>query len=221
MQFYRIRGTGLRRGLLLVSILAMGFAQIPFQTLPRFNMSILYYGQYFLMGLLVADIFALDLEGMESSWIWDLAGIAALGAIFLMPSDSIQNAATTHALMPIAIAVLCLAAMRSFGLRRIFANQWIAVIGGMCYSIYLLHFLFIAVLFKLTRHAILPNALFFVNYAIQLLLVVVPVVAMCAVFFLLVERPCMGPDWPSKLWHTLTGHPESEVAALDAGGIPE
>jgi peptidoglycan/LPS O-acetylase OafA/YrhL len=91
----------------------------------------------------------------------------------------------------------------------------------MCYSIYLLHFLFIAVLFKMTRHAILPQAMFFTNYAIQLLLVMLPVLLLCAVFFVLVERPCMDPDWPSKLWHALTGHPESEVAVLDAGGISE
>ncbi len=221
MQFYRIHRTAPRRGLLLASILGIGLAQIPFQSWPRFNLSILYHAQYFLMGLLVADIFVLHLERMKSSWLWDLAGVAALGATFTMPNDSMKHAASCHLLMPVSIAVLCLAAMRSFGLRRVFANQWVAVIGGMCYSIYLLHFLFIAVLFKLTRRAILPGALFFVNYAIQLLLIVVPVVAMCALFFLLVERPCMDPDWPSKLWHTLTGHPESEAAALDAGGISE
>jgi peptidoglycan/LPS O-acetylase OafA/YrhL len=215
MQFYRIRRTGLRRASLLIGILGVGLAQIPFQTWPRFNMSILFYAQYFLMGLLVADVFVLELKKMRSSWIWDLAGVAALGAIFW------TNGAYWHILMPAAIAVLCVAAMRSYGLRRIFSNRWVAAIGGMCYSIYLLHFLFIAVLFKVTRRAILPGAVFFVNYAIQLLLVAVPVVVMCAVFFMLVERPCMDPDWPSKLWHALTGHPESEVAVLDAGGISE
>jgi peptidoglycan/LPS O-acetylase OafA/YrhL len=95
------------------------------------------------------------------------------------------------------------------------------VIGGMCYSIYLLHFLFIAVLFKVTRHAIVPSAPFFLNYAIQLALVAVPVIAICAVFFLLVERPCMDPDWPSKLWHKITGRRGEEAAAFDAAGISE
>jgi peptidoglycan/LPS O-acetylase OafA/YrhL len=190
---------------------------MPFQTWPRVELSILYYLQYFLMGLLVADIFVLNIENMKSSWIWDIAGAAALGAIFWPASTAFW----LHGLLPIPIGMLCVAAMRSHGLRRVFANQWVAVIGGMCYSIYLLHFLFIAVLFKVTRHAILPGALFLVNYAIQVVLVLVPVVAMCAVFFLLVERPCMDPNWPSKLWHTLTGRRETEVALLDAGGISE
>ncbi len=216
MQVYRIRRIWLRRVLLVVTILGLGLLQARFQSWPRFNMSILYYAQYFLAGLVVAEVFVLDLEKLKSSWMWDLVGIAALVAIFGPASSAIL-----HTLMPIAIAVLFPAAMRSRGLRRVFANEWVAVIGGMCYSIYLLHFLFIAVLFKMTRHAILPQAMFFTNYAIQLLLVMLPVLLLCAVFFVLVERPCMDPDWPSKLWHALTGHPESEVAVLDAGGISE
>jgi peptidoglycan/LPS O-acetylase OafA/YrhL len=217
MQYYRFCHTGLRRMLLLVCILGIGLAQVPFQTWPRVTLSILFYLQYFLMGLLVTDIFVLDIENMRSSWIWDLAGVAALGVIFWSPNDTFWP----HVLMPIAIAVLCIAAMRSYGLRRVFANPWVAVIGGMCYSIYLLHYAFIAALFKVTRLAILPDAIFLVNYTIQLLLVLVPVVAMCAMFFIFVERPCMDPDWPSKLWHVLTGRRESEVGLLDAGGISE
>jgi peptidoglycan/LPS O-acetylase OafA/YrhL len=217
MQFYRIRQKKLRRGLLLVSILCAGAAQFPFQSWPRVILSILYYLQYFLAGLLVADVFVLDLKEMKSSWIWDLAGILALAAMLAAQRDAFL----AHALMPIAFAVLCLAAMLSYGLRLVFATQWVAVIGGMCYSIYLLHFLFIAVLFKVTRHAILPGALFFVNYAIQLLIVGLPVIAMCTVFFLLVERPCMDPDWPSKLWHALTGRQSREAEVFDAGGISE
>jgi len=216
MQIYRMRRTGLRRVLLAVTILGLGVLQAPFQAWIRFNMSILFYAQYFLMGLLVADVFVLDLEKMKPSWLWDLAGIAALVAIFVP-----ANSAMLHTLMPIAIAVLFAAAMRSRGLRRVFANEWVAVVGGMCYSVYLLHFLLIAVLFKITRHAILPGATFFANYAIQLLLITLPVLLLCAGFYVLIERPCMDPDWPSKLWHALTGHPESEVAVLDAGGISE
>ena len=95
------------------------------------------------------------------------------------------------------------------------------MIGGMCYSIYLLHLLVIAALFKVTRHAILPGALYVVNFSIQLLFTVVPTVAICSVFFLLVERPCMDPSWPAKLWHLITGRKAIEAAALDTSGISE
>jgi peptidoglycan/LPS O-acetylase OafA/YrhL len=217
MQFFRIHGTATRRTALLVSILSLGLLQMPFRGWPRFELSILFYLQYFLMGLLIADIYVLDLKKIRSSWSWDVAGIAALSLMFWAPGDVYWP----HVIMPAAFAVLCIAAMRSHALRRTFSNQWIAVIGGMCYSIYLLHFLFIAVLFKVTRHAIVPGAVFFLNYAIQLALAAVPVIAICAVFFMLVERPCMDPDWPSKLWHKVTGREEEEASAFDAAGISE
>jgi len=219
MQFYRIRSKGLRRVLMLVSILSIPLAQIPFQSSwSRVELSILYYLQYFLMGLLVADIFVLDLQKMRSSWLWDVAGVAALGVIFVTASTGF----CVQGLMPLPIGVLCVAAMRSHGLRQVFANQWVAVIGGMCYSIYLLHNLIIAVLFKVTRYAIIPGAVFFVNYLIQLLLTALPAVAICAVFYLLIERPCMDPKWPSKLWRALTGRQGDHIiAVLDTSGISE
>ncbi len=212
MQLFRIGPKAMRRGLLLLFVLVMGLVQITFQGSPRVEMSILFFGQYFLMGLLVADVFVLDLETMKRSWLWDVAAIASVALMFV-PKRGLY---WPHAAMPLVSGVLCVAAMRCVALRWFFANKWVAVIGGMCYSIYLLHFIFIAVLFKFTRRAILANAPFFVNYGIQLLLVAVPVVAMCVVFFLLVERPCMDPDWPSKLWVKLTGRRAEEVAVLDS-----
>jgi peptidoglycan/LPS O-acetylase OafA/YrhL len=126
-----------------------------------------------------------------------------------------------HAAMPVACGLLMVAALRSLVLRKFFANRWIATIGGMCYSIYLLHFIFIAAIFKVTRHAIVHSAVFPVNLAIQLLVTVLPAVLLCALFFRLVERPCMDPDWHSKLWHWATGRPARELQALDSAGIAE
>jgi len=215
MQSYQIRRTGLRRALLLLSVvlISMGYILIPVS--PRVELSILFYLQYFLMGLLVADVLVLDVATMKSFWIWDLVGVMALGAIFWPARTAIWQ----RALMPIPMGALCVAAMRSHGLRRVLANPWVAVTGGMCYSIYLLHFGLIFILFKATRLASVHGGDFFVNYTIQLALVTIPVGIICVVFFLLVERPCMDPNWPSKLWHALTGRKGGEVAVLDAGGI--
>jgi peptidoglycan/LPS O-acetylase OafA/YrhL len=204
MQIYRIRQTWIRRGVLLFGILCIGAAQMPYHLWPRFSFSILYYAQYFLAGLLLADVYVEDLEQMRTSWLWDVAGAGAFVAIF-----GIAESTWWHMLMPVAIFVLCVAAMRSHLLRQFFANRWIAIIGGMCYSIYLLHFLLIAVLFKVTRYAILPSANFFTNYLIQILVTLLPVVALCGVFYVLIEHPCMDPKWPEKLRQTLRGAAKS------------
>jgi peptidoglycan/LPS O-acetylase OafA/YrhL len=124
-----------------------------------------------------------------------------------------------HAVLPFVLPILCVSAFKSVLLRKFFAHPWIAVIGGMCYSIYLLHLTFIAVVFKFTRHAILFND-FLANYVLQILVTGVPVLLLCGVFFLLVERPCMDPAWPAKLWQRLTDNRE-QAHALDATAIAD
>jgi peptidoglycan/LPS O-acetylase OafA/YrhL len=121
--------------------------------------------------------------------------------------------------LPWAMALIFLAALRGIVLRRFFANPWVATIGGMCYSIYLMHLQVIAVLFKVTRHAIVSRFDFLANYGIQLLVTAVPVLLVSLVFYLLIERPCMDPNWPSRLWHRLTGRSGDEALAFDSGGI--
>jgi peptidoglycan/LPS O-acetylase OafA/YrhL len=217
MQLYRIERTHLRRGLMLLIVLALGLAQAHFAPWPRVQLSILFYLQYFLAGLFVADIFVLDLAQMRSSLAWDAAGILALAAMYLADRDAYWP----HVVLPILMATICLSAMRSIGLRRVLGNQWIAVIGGMCYSIYLLHFLLMAALFKVTRHALSPALNLSANNSIQFFILLLPVVALCAVFYVLIERPCMDPNWPSKLWVKLTGRRQSEAALLDSAQVTD
>lgn len=215
MQVFRIRRVLYRRAVLVAAIAFCALAQMPFADSPAVNLSILGYLHFFVTGLLIADIFVLDLPGIQSSWIWDILGAAALAAIFWVPGDQ----AWPLAVLPIPIALLFIAVMRSKGLRRFFSNQWIAVIGGMCYSIYLLHFLMIAMLFKVTRLAIVPGALFVINFGTQLVVTVVPMLVLCTIFYILVERPCMNPNWPVKLWHAVNRNRRSAIASLDASKI--
>jgi peptidoglycan/LPS O-acetylase OafA/YrhL len=111
--------------------------------------------------------------------------------------------------------------MRSVIFRKFVSNPWIAVIGGMCYSIYLLHFALMAVFFKLSRRLLLFRFDYLTNYMIQILVVGVPILLFSVAFFMLVERPCMDPNWPGKLWHKLTGRTEHDVDVLDTAGVSE
>ena len=88
----------------------------------------------------------------------------------------------------------------------------------MCYSIYLLHLALIAVFFKVTRRAILPQLDFLGNFLVQCVVTMIPVLLCCAVFYLLVERPCMDPDWPAKLWQKVTGRHECGGGVAGYGG---
>jgi peptidoglycan/LPS O-acetylase OafA/YrhL len=217
MHLFRIRHKVARRLLLVGMIVAVIYLQHLFPPGPRGFMSILNYFQYFLAGLVLADIFVLDLEHMRSSRWWDLAAAAALVALYRLDREFLPTAY----ILPFAIFVLCLSAMRGITARRFFANRWIAVIGGMCYSIYLTHFMMIAVVFKTTRHFIVPRLDFAGNLLIQILVTGIPVLLFGVVFYLLVERPCMDPDWPSKLWRRLTGQRQNALQVLDSAGLTD
>jgi peptidoglycan/LPS O-acetylase OafA/YrhL len=215
MQIYRVRGKLVRRGFIASLIVAISIFQFAIVHSPRASESILFYAQFFLMGLLMADLYIVDGDQIRPSLLWDAAGIVGLALTFGMP----RTYTTTHIVMPWTMALLFISALRGTVLRRFFANPWIAAIGGMCYSIYLMHFQMIAVFFKLTRKCIVPQLDFLGNYAIQLLVTGVPVMAISLAFYLLIERPCMDPNWPSIFWHWITGRSGSEARAFDSGGI--
>jgi peptidoglycan/LPS O-acetylase OafA/YrhL len=75
----------------------------------------------------------------------------------------------------------------------------IVTIGGMCYSIYLLHN---TVLQGVGRPIIpiLPTQHTTLSMFMCTLLLVPPVLIVCGLYFRLIERPCMRPDWPRRLW---------------------
>ena len=217
MQLLRVPRKVLRRGVLCVLIAAAGWVQLPFTHDARVTLSLLFYVQYFLAGLLVADVFVLELPTMRSSWWWDGLGAIGLGCMFGLNRDF----AAAHAILPFSMALLIVSVMRSHALRWVFKQPWIAVTGGMCYSIYLMHFPLIAVFFKVTRRLISTRLDFLGNFLVQCVVTLLPVLLLCVVFYLLVERPCMDPDWPSKLWERVTGRRSKEAEMLDSAGIAE
>ncbi len=210
MQIYRIRGALLRRVFLAVLIAASGAAQASIAAQSRASFSILFFVQFFLMGLLLADLYVSDGDRIRPSFLCDAAGAVGLALAFGLERTFINM----RIVLPWAMALIFLAALRGIVLRRFFANLWVATIGGMCYSIYLMHLQVIAVLFKVTRFAIVSRFDFLANYGIQLLVTAVPVLLVSLGFYLLIERPCMDPNWPSRLWHRLTGRSGDEAMRL-------
>ena len=88
--------------------------------------------------------------------------------------------------------------------RQVVSMRWVALIGGMCYSIYLTHMIVLWAAFKVTHYAS-HSSYVSVNYAIQLALLLPPILGFGFVYYILIERPCMDPAWPSKLWAAVSG----------------
>src|SRR5207247_2570755 len=120
-----------------------------------------------------------------------------------------------HIAAPWVLFALCCAAFRGPITRRILTNRWITTIGGMCYSIYLLHY----VLFMVLGRAIgaLDTGSTTLDIIVYSVLLIPPVLAVGAVFFALVERPCMDPAWPSyiRAWLRRQVEGRRQIAAIE------
>jgi len=188
---FRLNPTWLRRTIFIALIAATAFLA-PFYH-QRMALSLIGTLQFFLAGFLVCDLYVLRKSLPQLHWLWDIAGIASFSFALWTLGPGYWIA------LPVANILLCLAALFGRILPRFLALSFISIVGGMCYSIYLTHnSVFSAVHAGLIRIPALlshPQAFNAVMFASAF------IAALCVgtVFFVLIERPCMDPAWPSKL----------------------
>ena len=174
---FAVRGAATRR-LLLVAIaytaVALQWSLIDYRS--RLHETLLNYVQFFLAGFLMADLYLTEFGGppdparpRREGALWDLAGLAtllALGFVFPRP-------AWAHFTTPVLFAVLMASAFRGNAFRWAFTRPWLTSIGGMCYSIYLIHYQSISLVGRFTRD--LPfSRHFWVNLLVQTVVVGLP-----------------------------------------------
>jgi peptidoglycan/LPS O-acetylase OafA/YrhL len=199
---YAIRATALRRGIMVAMILASVLIRTYMHGAITWNLP----GQlqFFLIGFLLADLRATRTESTTSHW-WDLVSLLAWIAIFAMPAAYLAYT------LPVLILLAYLATFNGPVTRQIFRTPWIALTGGMCYSFYLMHMLVMSAAFRLTRRWIIPSNLP-LSYLIQVVLLGSCIYLFCTAYFVLIERPCMDPDWPRKLLSRLSRNSGSRPA---------
>lgn len=214
---FSCRPAALRRGLLLATIVTILALQAWMPEHGRISISLLGYLQYFLFGFLLADLYVLDpaFSAPATHHGWDVVAVVAWCAFFLAWTGGDPGLI----LVPFTIFAVFVTTFRSPIARWIFSHPLITTIGGMCYSIYLMHFWVIGNAEKLIyRFRPRPTA-----YWPELLVVGVPVLIValtaCAIFFLLIERPCMDRTWPRRLaawWRQKVARPFNHPQASDA-----
>ena len=147
----------------------------------RINLSILGWIQCFAAGLLLADLYSSEWDTRQH-WGFDLMGVLLLSSVFLVPNRAFWI------LAPLLALGLYVSAFRSFAFRKMLNVGAIVTIGGMCYTIYLVHYPVISLAGKVAKAPLAMVAISLVAIATASLL-----------FFMLIERPCMDKTWPAKL----------------------
>jgi peptidoglycan/LPS O-acetylase OafA/YrhL len=97
------------------------------------------------------------------------------------------------------MAALFYSAIRGRLHSRLLRWGLIPVIGGMCYSIYLVHARVIALVIHGALAKLPLFGTFVADYVTVFSISVPLVLIVSTVFFLLIEKPCMQPDWPRQL----------------------
>ncbi|MCC6721084.1 MAG: acyltransferase [Bacteroidia bacterium] len=129
-------------------------------------------------------------------YYWDLIGITSciLLFVFYKPQIKIYN----NIFFNISVFIFLCSSFKGVLLNIFFKNKIIFTIGGMCYSIYLLHY---GILFFIMPYTCLFNINY--GYTINLLLqffICFPIIlTISSLFFIIIEKPCMDKNWIIKL----------------------
>ena len=145
---------------------------------------------FFLIGWLLAEIHVTRLhERPRHSAYLDVVGVACLPLFFLALRFHSPSWRVT---LPILGGLAIAAALHGRVFTRVLSMKWIAIVGGMCYSIYLLHYPLLVLGAKVLRaNGLTRGYWLWPLYAVLLLLALV----LSAGFFIIIERPCMDPEW--------------------------
>jgi peptidoglycan/LPS O-acetylase OafA/YrhL len=195
--FFSVRNKMKRRLINLFAILLLIIVQqyFKFYTNP-YNLTILGHLHYFLAGFMLADVYLCDWREIKRSRWYDIVAITALAIVLISWSWNFEF--SLRLIFLISLFVLFFAVFKGVAVNQFITNRWVTAIGGMCYTIYLIHLPMEEFLIVLTKKIHVSNYLS-VNLLIQLLIAVPIVLIVSSVFFLLFEKPFMDKDWPRKL----------------------
>ncbi|WP_175416191.1 acyltransferase family protein [Aggregatimonas sangjinii] len=139
------------------------------------------YFKYFLAGIVAADVYK-NIK-LPKHIIWDVVFTAGLLLFFFYFEDWFLRTLT--------LFLILIASLHLVLLRQMVTNKWVTIIGGMCYSLYLLHFPFYHLVMKLFTNKLTIFSTYEMNFMFQALIFIPLSIVCITAFYLLVEKPFM------------------------------
>ncbi|RZJ66059.1 MAG: acyltransferase [Flavobacterium sp.] len=195
---FAIGNANVRRILLSIAIVLMiGFnyvSDLPF-------ISLLNYLQYFLLGFLLADLYVSKQTLLPKTGYDSVIALLCFCVIWLFERGDFAFAYQNYLweVLQIACVFLLYYYILFHKVFSVMRMSLVTNIGGMCYSIYLLHY-YVMSAFGNPLMRFQFSGYSFVNITIYTLIMLVPIAVSSALFFLLVERPCMDKNWYKKIF---------------------
>lgn len=195
---FAIRPQALRRATLVAALVgAAALSAVVPPSVSRYHLSVLGNFQYFFAGYLLADLFIVDWkEQLTRSSRWDLVTIGGWPLLVLL---FLSGGWAAHVLSPLLVLALYVAALRGKVTSWAVSRPAITAIGGMCYTIYLVHSFVLGAMSRVAQPLLPAGAAFATRWLVYLAVALPAVLLVSAIYFVVVERPCMNPEWPSLL----------------------
>ncbi len=208
-QIFRLPGI-IRRGVLSLAVLGL-----PWVTWPEMlRFTVLNQLAYFLAGFLLADLYLSSRkQAVSGKTRHDWAAVAVF--LFTLSLPILR-------FLPLLLLAFLFFMFQGFRVRRLFSYKPVYLIGGMCYSIYLMHYPIMSTFSRLLART-MPGLAFGLAVLISACVCLPMVLAVSTCFFVLIERPCMDSRWPKKLvaWikrdlaGVASGSPTARKVAID------
>jgi peptidoglycan/LPS O-acetylase OafA/YrhL len=165
--------------------------------LDHLSLSIFVYLGNFLVGIIFCYFYIVNSFFFnKKNYLFDFLGILCVWGQFYFYQP--QFFWFNNVVFNVFIFGMFLTAFKGRFLSWFYSHPIIYVIGGMCYSIYLIHYAFFHLLVQITSY--FQTGL---GYSFDLLLqmvICIPIMLMVSGFFyLIIEKPCMNKNWPRHL----------------------
>lgn len=164
--------------------------------------SLLGHFQHFLIGMLAADFYLHGLKMSVSSWIWDVIAIPLCLVMAFTWTDELVKTL----LFNFSLLLLLIAAWKGNFFKQFLSFTWVAIIGGMCYTTYLIHLPLLELAYSLIGDFGHSSG-YIGQLSISLLLVLPMILLSSIICYVLLERPFMKPLTSLRLeigWRKVT-----------------
>ncbi len=202
--FFKIERDKIRQVCMLVVILLFISLQhaMDWQYVP-YKFTLLGQFQHFLAGILLADMYLNNSQRWTRNHLWDLLGVCSFVIMMYTWTEEYLKSVVFF----FALCTLIISGFRGKILGNFFSKPWIVALGGMCYSIYLIHLPLLELLIIFSRNIHLTHS-YLINFFIQSA-ILLPIIALISIIaYLLLERPFMDKTWPSRFWKFLKNSPK-------------
>ncbi|SNS56425.1 Peptidoglycan/LPS O-acetylase OafA/YrhL, contains acyltransferase and SGNH-hydrolase domains [Ekhidna lutea] len=184
-------------GLILILLKAIVYFLVP-EVYHKFLVT--NYIEFFFLGFVLCYLYLQGIFNRKSYLVSSLQFICGL-LVFLITDFYLKESdSLLLEFLKIGGMLIFFTGVLSGGIgKKIASNTWIVTIGGMCYSIYLIHLLLLQVGVSQFFNLGYNQESFIANLGITGLIGLPIILITSAIFFKIIEQPCMNPHWISDL----------------------